>query len=61
MLSYVDNWQDYLDQSLSDSRLDDLRRHSQNGRPAGGQVFIKELEALSGRRLVRRKPGPKGN
>ena len=61
MLSYVDNWQDYLDQSLSDSRLDDLRRHSRNGRPAGSQLFIKELEALSGRRLVRRKPGPKGN
>jgi putative transposase len=61
MNSYVDSWQSYLDEAPLDSRMDALRRHSQNGRPAGSPSFIRELESLSGRRLVRRKPGPKSN
>ncbi len=59
MGSYVDDWQSYLDEAQPDSVLDNLRRHSRNGRPAGSQSFIRNLEALSGRRLVPRKPGPK--
>lgn len=38
---------------------DDLREHTRTGRPAGDEPFISELEALSGRRLRKRKPGPK--
>lgn len=61
MRSFVDNWQAYLDEVQSDAKIDDLRRHSRNGRPAGSQSFIRELEAVSGRQLVRRKPEPKHN
>lgn len=61
MRSFVDDWQSYLDEVTFDAKIDDLRRHSRSGRPAGGQSFIRELEGLSGRRLARRKPGPSRN
>ena len=35
MRPYVDNWQSCLDESRFDAWTDDLRRHSQAGRPAG--------------------------
>ena len=36
-----------------------LRQRTRTGRPCGGEVFVRGLEALLGRRLLRRKPGPK--
>ena len=36
-----------------------LRRHARTGRPLGDAGFITRLEADLGRRLRRRKPGPK--
>lgn len=59
MRPYVDDWQTYLDESTLDAKAADLRQHSCNGRPAGSASFIRKVEALSGRRLVRRKPGRK--
>jgi putative transposase len=59
MRDYVDDWHRYLDETLPDSDVAELRHHSGTGRPAGNRQFINKLEALTGRRLVRRKPGPR--
>jgi len=61
MRAYVDDWRSYLDDALTHSEIDKLRQHTSTGRPAGDQQFIAQLEHLTGRRLVRRKPGPKPN
>jgi len=61
MHRYADDWKACLDEHSLDAKGSDLRRHSSSGRPAGSSSFIRELEALSGRRLVRRKPGRKAN
>jgi putative transposase len=61
MSSYVADWASYLDESSLDDRFDDLRRCTRNGRPAGSRHFIEDLEFATGRRLIRRKPGPKAS
>lgn len=59
MLARVDNWPSYLvdpnDQELAES----IRRHTRTGRPYGSKQFVEELEALTGRSLRKKKPGPK--
>jgi len=59
MRAHIDNWRAYLDEELTTTELDTLRRHSRNGHPAGCLRFIAELESLTGRTLVPRKRGPK--
>ena len=59
MRTRVRDWREYLAEPVTDRQLDALRRHSSTGRPAGDDRFIKRVEALSGRRLARRNPGPK--
>lgn len=59
MRGFVDDWRSYLDEALTHAEIDELRKHTSTGRPAGDGQFITELESLTGRRLVRRKPGPK--
>lgn len=60
MRAYVDDWHAYLAEALTSTELDTLRRHSRNGRPAGGLRFISSLEALTGRKLVPARRGPTG-
>ena len=36
-----------------------IRRHERTGRPLGDDAFIEHLEAILGRPLRPRKPGPK--
>ena len=43
-----------------ESQVADLRAAETIGRPLGSAAFIAKIEALTGRRLSRRKPGPKG-
>jgi putative transposase len=45
---------------LREEQAEVLRRHERTGRPLGGPMFVKGLEAVLGRMLGRRKPGPKG-
>lgn len=58
MRAYIDDWQLYLDEAPTETEIATLRHHSNTGRPVGNQRFIAKLESLTGRRLVRRKPGP---
>ena len=59
MHQYIDDWATYLDETCLNAKIGQLRRHTRNGRPAGNASFIRNLEELSGRRLVRRKRGRK--
>ena len=57
---YIDEWHRYIAESIPDADIEALRQHSSTGWPVGNHQFISKLEALTGRRLVRREPGPPG-
>jgi len=59
MLERIGNWAGYLGAPESAKRLEALREHSRTGRPAGSKGFIKQLERLTGRELLKGKPGRK--
>ena len=54
----IDDWRLFL-KSGTDSETDSLDKHAKTGRPLGDDSFIKGLERLLGRRLVKGRPGPK--
>lgn len=53
----VSDWRAYLDESSDSRQIDDLRRQTRTGRPEGDETFLSELEALSGRRLRKKRRG----
>jgi putative transposase len=55
---HVGDWKAFLS-SEDEAEVRLLRRQTRTGRPCGGEAFVRGLEALLGRRLLRRKPGPK--
>lgn len=59
MLQMVGDWREFLseDPPLEDLRL--LRRHECTGRPLGNEEFVRRLEEVSGRILLKARPGPK--
>lgn len=59
MLSLINDWSVYLAERPAESENFAMRRHSRTGRPAGDQNFLLHLERLTGRRLRKRRPGPK--
>jgi putative transposase len=59
MLDRVSDWRRYLSADTVESELEDIRRCARTGRPVGGTAFLDNLEALTGRELKKRKPGPK--
>ena len=59
MLGMVANWRDYLGAPSNDSELAVLHEHQRTGRPVGSATFIQRLEAETGRRLTKRRPGRK--
>jgi putative transposase len=59
MLDRVTDWDAYLSPGDNDMETADIRRHAGTGRPAGHDRFVANLEALTGRDLRRKKPGPK--
>lgn len=59
LLQRVPDWRAFLRAGLDEARIDALRRHGRSGRPLGDAAFLDRLEALTGRRLRRAKPGPK--
>ena len=61
MRERISDWRYYLSRDNTAKSLENLRKHTRTGRPAGGPVFIEKLENLTGRRLRPRKPGPKRN
>ena len=60
MLRRISDWGAYLAESDSDDDLRSIREHTATGRPLGDKAFIDRLEALTGRRLHKQSPGPRG-
>ena len=56
--AHVGDWQAFLSEE-DDAEVQLLRRRTRTGRPCGGEVFVKGLEALLSRPLLPRKPGRK--
>jgi putative transposase len=59
MLDRIADWRRYLTECASDKELEGIRRCSSTGRPAGDTSFLTKMEALTGRELRKRKPGPR--
>ncbi len=59
MLDRIGNWEKYLSCNDSLDKLKTIRKHTNTGRPAGHRKFLIELENLTGRKLIKQKPGPK--
>jgi len=59
MLALIKDWSAYLTEEPVPSEILAIRHHSRTGRPAGDESFIVRLEKLTGRRLRKRRPGPK--
>ncbi|MBT8083430.1 MAG: transposase [Gammaproteobacteria bacterium] len=57
----VSDWREYLLTPGSAEAQDALRRHTRTGRPVGDEDFTEQLEALTGRSIQVRKPGPQQN
>ena len=60
MLDRIGNWENYSSSNGSLEYLKTIRKHTSTGRPAGHRDFLIKLENLTGRKLLKRKPGPKG-
>ena len=56
-LDDITDWRSFLLQE--EDCIPVLRRHARTGRPLGSKSFLAQLEQLTGRRLLPRKPGPK--
>ncbi len=57
LLERVNDWPAFLsDYSDSD---EELRKHTRTGRPFGEDNFLLQVEAMTGRRLRKKKPGPR--
>ena len=58
LLEMVGDWKNFL-YSGNEEEMAQIRKHERTGRPLGDETFVKKLEALLGRTLKRKKPGPK--
>ena len=56
-LAEIDDWKAFL--SSQPDGIEELRLHTRTGRPLGGESLVNLAEALIGRFLRKRKPGPK--
>jgi len=57
MLERIPDWDDYLTQSVANSVIESIRKNSYSGRPAGNDAFVRVVEAQTGIRLRKRRPG----
>ncbi len=58
LLERVGDWQAFLRGGVAAAELAAIRGGERTGRPLGAPDFVARLEALTGRTLARRKPGP---
>jgi len=55
----IGDWASFLAAGLDDAALAAIRGGERTGRPLGDAAFVADLEARTGRRLARQRPGPK--
>jgi putative transposase len=53
------NWRSYLAGKDDEKFVDGLKRHERTGRPFGQADFLARIEALTGRKIKKNKPGRK--
>lgn len=54
----MQDWRSFLREADDADILDQLRKHSQTGRPLGNDAFLDNVEYLTRRVLRKNKPGP---
>lgn len=59
LINEIENWAEFLDECAPLDLIESLRSTTRTGRPAGNSEFIDRIESETGRRIHRRKPGPK--
>jgi putative transposase len=59
LLGMVEGWSAFLAEETATEHVELLRLHERTGRPVGSDEFIGLLEKTIGRRLRRKRPGPK--
>ncbi len=59
LLGMVEDWSAFLAGETATEHVELLRLHERTGRPLGSDEFIGHLEKTIGRRLRRKRPGPK--
>lgn len=59
MLDLVPDWQNFLDEGVSDVELERIYKHKSTGRPLGNDKWLEDLENKTGRVLKKQKPGRK--
>ena len=60
-LRVAPNWREFVAAPEKTGELIRLRCATDTGRPSGNEAFLDKVEALSGRRLSKRRPGPRPN
>jgi putative transposase len=59
LLSRVDSWEEFLQETVSDQDQQLMWRHENSGKPLGQERFIQRVEKLTGREFAPKKTGPK--
>ena len=59
LLGMVEDWSAFLAEETATEHVELLRLHERTGRPLGSDEFIGHLAKTIGRRLRRKRPGPK--
>jgi len=60
LLELIPDWNEFLKDEFQEKEYQELRQHERTGRPLGRGLFIDKLEVLLGKRLRKKKAGPKG-
>ena len=61
LLEMVKDWKTFLSSEPEPDSVRNILEHARTGRPLGSEEFVSRLEALTGLKLKRKKPGPKEN
>ncbi|MGB5216731.1 MAG: transposase [Smithella sp.] len=59
LLDLVPDWTNFLYEGIDEKDMNRIRQHERTGRPLGDDQFIKKMEGVVNRVLMKRKPGPK--
>ncbi|MFP4472495.1 MAG: transposase [Candidatus Omnitrophota bacterium] len=59
LLKKIKKWKEYLGLGASKAVAFQMKTSELTGRPLGSEDFLKSLEILLGRTLIKKKPGPK--
>ena len=59
LLDLVPDWKNFLHEGINEKDMKRIRQHERTGRPLGDDQFIKKMEGVVNRVLMKKKPGPK--